>query len=162
MAPSIVTIGVYGFRETAFFDALQGAEVDTFCDIRARRGIRGSDYTFANSTRLQDRLRHLQIQYLHLPFFAPSPEVRESQRRDDADNGVAKRTRTELGAAFVRAYEQTYLTDGSREQFLAVLPPHARVIALCCVERLPEACHRSLVATHLARVLGAKVEHLLP
>jgi hypothetical protein len=33
-----VTLGVYGFTAEAFFQALQRAGVDTFCDIRWRRG----------------------------------------------------------------------------------------------------------------------------
>lgn len=64
MALKIVTIGAYGFLEEAFFGALQAAGVDTFCDIRARRGIRGSLYTFANSTVLQRRLGELGIRYI--------------------------------------------------------------------------------------------------
>lgn len=43
MKPTIVTIGVYGFDEQSFFQALQDAQIDTLCDIRARRGVRGSD-----------------------------------------------------------------------------------------------------------------------
>ena len=49
MKIKIVTIGVYGFDESGFFDALCQAEVDTFCDIRSRRGLRGATYAFANS-----------------------------------------------------------------------------------------------------------------
>jgi uncharacterized protein (DUF488 family) len=162
LIPNIVTIGVYGFRESTFFDALQTANVDTFCDIRARRGLRGLDYAFANSVRLQDRLRCLQIRYLHLTDFAPSPEVRKKQRDDDARTGVAKRVRTELGSAFIHAYENDSLPDNASKRFIDALPSDARVVALCCVERLPEACHRSLVATRLEHDLGARVKHLLP
>jgi len=32
----IVTIGVYGYAEEDFFQALQAAKVDVFCDIRQR------------------------------------------------------------------------------------------------------------------------------
>ena len=39
--PIIVTIGVYGFTEVDFFHALRQAGVDTFVDIRGRRGVRG-------------------------------------------------------------------------------------------------------------------------
>jgi len=66
MATTIVTIGVYGFDEQSFFGALQDAKIDTFCDIRLRRGMRGSLYAFANSEYLQRRLRKLEIRYLHL------------------------------------------------------------------------------------------------
>jgi hypothetical protein len=42
MAPRIVTIGVYGWVEEDFFRALVDVRVDLFCDLRARRGVRGS------------------------------------------------------------------------------------------------------------------------
>jgi len=35
--------------------------VDTFCDIRARRGVRGSEYAFANHQRLAARLAERNI-----------------------------------------------------------------------------------------------------
>lgn len=61
MKPKIVTIGVYGFNEADFFQAVQDAGIDTFCDIRMRRSMRGSQYAFANSTYLQQRLYDLGI-----------------------------------------------------------------------------------------------------
>ncbi len=48
--PRIVTLGVYGRSEAEFFATLQHAQVDLFCDIRRRRGVRGRDYAFANSS----------------------------------------------------------------------------------------------------------------
>ena len=75
MKPKIVTIGVYGFDEAGFFRALQEARVDTFCDIRDRRGVRGSTYAFVNSQRLQTRLTNLGICYLHRKDLAPSKAV---------------------------------------------------------------------------------------
>ena len=44
MWPRIVTVGVYGFNEATFFAALRATGVDTFCDIRLRRGVRGREY----------------------------------------------------------------------------------------------------------------------
>ncbi len=55
--PKIVTIGVYGFDRESFFQALLDAKVDTFCDIRLNRGLRGSTYAFVNSKSLQRRLQ---------------------------------------------------------------------------------------------------------
>jgi hypothetical protein len=40
--------------------------------------------------------------------------------------------------------------------------PSAGAAALFCVERDPEACHRSLVAERLAADHGASVTHLRP
>ncbi len=81
MKPKIVTIGVYGFDQESFFQALLDAKVDTFCDIRMRRGMRGSKYAFVNSSSLQKRLGELDIQYLHLKDLAPDHEIRAKTRR---------------------------------------------------------------------------------
>jgi hypothetical protein len=83
MQPKIVTIGVYGFDEDSFFEALCKAKVDTFCDIRSRRGVRGSTYAFANSLRLQTRLAELGIRYLYRKDLAPTQAVRDRQAAAD-------------------------------------------------------------------------------
>jgi hypothetical protein len=57
----IVTIGVYGFNEETFFDALQAAGVQVFCDIRWRRGVHGAEYAFVNHKRLVTHLESLGI-----------------------------------------------------------------------------------------------------
>jgi len=59
--PAIYTIGVYS--ENEFFQKLIDNEIDSFCDIRRGRAVRGSQYAFANSQRLQEKLRGLSIKY---------------------------------------------------------------------------------------------------
>jgi uncharacterized protein (DUF488 family) len=158
----LVTIGVYGSDEASFFAALQQAGVDTFVDVRARRGVRGAAYTFANSQRLQARLAELGIRYLHRPDLAPSPEARGQQHAADKASKTARRRRTVLDPAFAAAYRQERLAGFDSRQFVAGLGPEARVVALFCVEREPVACHRSLLAERLARDLCIAARHLLP
>jgi uncharacterized protein (DUF488 family) len=160
--PTLVTIGVYGSDEASFFSALQQAGVDTFVDVRARRGVRGAAYAFANSQRLQARLAELGIRYLHRPDLAPSRSVRSQQFAADKASRTAKRQRTVLDPVFAAAYRQERLAGFDSQQFVAGLGPEARVVALFCVEREPAACHRSLLATRLQRDLGVAVRHLLP
>ena len=83
MKPKIVTIGVYGFDKDSFFEALCKAQVDTFCDIRSRRGVRGSTCAFANSLRLQTHLAELGIRYLYRKDLAPTQVVRDRQAAAD-------------------------------------------------------------------------------
>ena len=97
MAPKIITIGVYGFTEATFFEALQVHRVDHFCDIRQRRGLRGRDYAFANSLQLQQRLEELGIAYVHFKNLAPPLEVRRRQQTVDQAGGVKKRARSLCG-----------------------------------------------------------------
>ncbi len=158
----IITIGVYGFTEDAYFEALQTAGVQVFCDIRWRRGLRGASYAFANHKRLQARLESLGIDYIHRRDLAPTPEIRQRQKDADKTEKVAKRKRSTLGPDFIAAYREEILADFDPQAFLDDLPEDTSVVALFCVEREPAACHRSLVAERLRRVDGVEVKHLLP
>lgn len=160
--PEFVTIGVYGWDPEAFFRALQEAGVDMLCDIRRRRGVRGSEYAFANSQRLQARLAQLGIAYVHRVDLAPSSAAREVQRVADNAHGIARRQRQALSPAFVDAYRKECLAGFDSWQFVADLGQSACVVALFCVERDAAACHRSLLAEQLARDLGVQVTHLAP
>lgn len=160
--PAFITIGAYGWDAERFFAALTAAGVDTFCDLRARRGVRGRDYAFANSQRLQARLAELGIRYVHRPDLAPGAATRAAQFAADKAEHTAKRQRSVLSQAFVDAYGRQRLDGFDSRAFLTDLGPEARVIALFCVERTPEACHRGLLAERLARDLDINVHHLLP
>jgi uncharacterized protein (DUF488 family) len=159
----IITIGVYGFSAESFFQKLRQAGVDTFCDIRWRRGVRGREYAFANSGRLQKRLAELGIRYLHFRELAPSPELRKRQTAADKAAGIEKRKRTALGEAFIAGYHEAMAGFDSR-MFLESLGPETKIAALFCVERDPAACHRSLLAARLRLDLGAEIQvtHLAP
>lgn len=162
MKPGIVTIGVYGFDEQGFFQALLDAKVDTFCDIRMRRGMRGSTYAFVNSTYLQKHLGELGIRYLHVKELAPDQRMREKQQQEDKKLGIAKRTRKELGRTFIHAYEHDCLAHFDSSEFIERVGQDAKVIGLFCVEREPEACHRLLVSKRLEQGLGLQVIHIKP
>jgi uncharacterized protein (DUF488 family) len=159
-----ITIGVYGFSEAAFFRALQQAGVDTFCDIRWRRGVRGAEYAFANRARLQKRLTELGIRYLHFRDLAPTPALRQRQAEADKAEGTTKRKRSVLGEVFITGYRQERLFTFDSGRFVEQLGSEARTVALFCVENEPAACHRSLLAERLQQDLGAQCEviHLMP
>ncbi len=160
--PELITIGAYGWDAERFFAALAAAGADTFCDLRARRGVRGSEYAFANSQRLQARLAELGIRYLHRPDLAPDAETRAAQYAADKASHTAKRQRRALSPAFVDAYCRGRLDGFDSAAFLADFGSDSRVITLFCVEREPDACHRGLLADRLARELDVTVRHLLP
>jgi uncharacterized protein (DUF488 family) len=162
MTPEFITIGAHGWGAERFFAALVAAGADTFCDLRARRGVRGREYAFANSQRLQVRLAELSIRYLHRPDLAPSEATRAEQYAADAETHTAKRQRTALSPAFVASYRRERLADFDSAGFMADLGAEARVVALFCVEREPAACHRSLLAERLAHNLSVKVTDLIP
>lgn len=162
MIEQVLTIGAYGFSEETFHQALHSAGVDLFIDIRARRGMRGSVFAFANATRLTAALDAAGIRYVHAKELAPTEAVRDAQRRADAAAGVTKRERTRLGEAFVSAYRRGCLARFDPRAFASSYIRDSRRPVLFCVEREPDACHRSLVAPELATALGVPVVNLGP
>ena len=122
--PTLKTIGVYGFDRESFLAALADARVDLLLDVRQRRGVRGSEYAWANA------------------------------------QGEGKRSRTVLAPAYVERYSEEVLDRVDLAPVVKWIGNSAP--ALLCVERDPEACHRSLVAERLSREFGFEVEHLRP
>ena len=162
MIERVLTIGAYGFDAATFVDALRSAGADVFIDIRARRGVRGAAYAFANAKRLQRALAEAGIRYVHVKDLAPSRAVRDAQYRADAELGIAKRERTSLGPAFVAAYENECLSGFDPGAFAETHVREACRPVLFCVEREPRACHRSLVAPRLAQAFAVPVIDLGP
>ena len=72
-------------------------------DVRQRRGVRGSEYAWANARRLQAALAEAGIGYSHLQELAPTTELRELQYREDDRRGEGKRSRTVLAPEYARA-----------------------------------------------------------
>ena len=101
----IYTIGVYNSSEQEFFNKLIENKIDTFCDIRQRRGVRGKKYAFVNSNYLQTRLKTLDIKYTHILELAPTDKIRDEQKKEDARLGIQKRNRNVLGIVFAREYK---------------------------------------------------------
>jgi uncharacterized protein (DUF488 family) len=155
------TIGVYGFTAQMFLDRLFEANVGLLVDVRQRRGVRGREYAWANSARLQSALAEADIEYRHHKELAPTTELRQLQYREDDRQGVGKRSRAQLAGEYRRRYVAEVLDRADLDAVVAELPAE-RAAALMCVERDPEACHRSLIAERLAAEYGVQVIHLRP
>jgi len=158
--PTLRTIGVYGFDRETFIAALSGAGVELLLDVRQRRGVRGSQYAWANAQRLQEALGEAGIRYTHLKELAPTTEMRQLQYREDERKGEGKRSRSVLAPAYVERYTEEVLGQVDLGPIVKFIGKSQ--VALLCVERDPEACHRSLVAERLQREFGFEVEHLRP
>ena len=131
---TLATIGVYGFDADTFMRALEDADVRVLLDVRQRRGVRGSEYAWANAGRLQSALEAAGIGYVHLKELAP---------------------------AYVERYTRDILDPVGVEPVINAFPP-AGAAALFCVERDPAACHRSLIAARVADGHRVPVSHLRP
>jgi uncharacterized protein (DUF488 family) len=130
-------------------------------DVRQRRGVRGPQYAWANYKRLQAALAEAGIEYRHHPELAPTTELRRLQYREDDRLGEGKRSRTELAPEYRRRYLSEILEQADLSELVAQLPDDGAGVLLC-VERDPEACHRSLIAEQIAAEHGVPVTHLRP
>jgi uncharacterized protein (DUF488 family) len=157
----VVTIGVYGWELDRFLDALAAADVRLLIDVRQRRGVRGPEYAWANATRLQAALAGTGVDYRHHKDLAPTTELRHVQYAEDARQGVGKRSRVELADEYRTRYTREILDFAPLEQIMSELPAEGAA-ALFCVERDPEACHRSIVAERMATEHGVSVDHIRP
>jgi uncharacterized protein (DUF488 family) len=158
---TVATIGVYGFTAQMFLARLREADVGVLVDVRQRRGVRGSEYAWANSMRLQATLAEADIEYRHRKELAPTTELRQLQYREDDRQGVGKRSRTQLAREYRERYIAEILDRADLDAVVAELPT-GRATALMCVERDPEACHRSLISERLAAQYGLEELHLRP
>jgi uncharacterized protein (DUF488 family) len=158
---TVATIGVYGFTAETFVARLRAAQVGLLLDVRQRRGVRGPEYAWANSARLQAALAEADIGYRHHKQLAPTTELRQLQYREDDRQGIGKRSRTQLAPEYRERYVAEILEGADLDAVAAELPTD-RAAALMCVERDPEACHRSLIAERLAAEYGVEVIHLRP
>jgi uncharacterized protein (DUF488 family) len=159
--PEVATIGVYGWDRDSFLAALRAARIQAVLDIRQRRGVRGPEYAWANSQRLQKALAEAGIAYKHHKELAPTTELRQLQYREDDRLGVGKRSRLELAPEYVRRYREEILDQVDLTPIAESLPEDGAA-ALLCVELDPEACHRSLVAERLEERHGVTISHLRP
>jgi hypothetical protein len=112
------TIGVFNATEQEYFRKLTENNIDTFCDIRRRRGVRGAQYAFVNSNRLQSKLKELDIKYSHIIDLAPTSEIRDLQKEADAQNGELKWDRGKLGKVFTIAYKDSVLGKFDVDAFI--------------------------------------------
>lgn len=157
----IYTIGVYNSTEESYFRKLIDNNIDLFCDIRQRRGVRGSQYKYVNSNYLQQKLQDLNIEYRYIKELAPTNEIRQKQKDADKANGETKKQRKILGQVFKDEYIKDILNPYNIENLAQELRNSgARNIVFFCVEENACACHRSLVAEKLANILNTNVINL--
>jgi uncharacterized protein (DUF488 family) len=157
----VATIGVYGFTGASFFQRLAQADVRLLFDIRQRRGVRGPDYAWANSRRLQAALTEARIAYEHHLELAPTTELRHLLYADDERQGIGRRSRRVLAPEYTRRYTSEILDHADLTPIVSALPSNGTAV-LFCVERDAEACHRSLISQRLAGQHGVAIDHLGP
>ena len=161
MVKRAVTIGVYQWDLAAFLQAVAAADVRLLLDVRQRRGVRGSQYAWANAVRLQTALAAVAVRYRHHPELVPTTELRHLQYAEDARLGVGKRSRVKLAPAYRERYTREILDRVDLAAIVTELPREGAG-AIFCVEANPEACHRSIIAERLAAENDVVVRQIRP
>ena len=151
--PRAATIGVYGWTAERFMEALREADVRQLLDVRQRRGVRGPGIRVGQLPSAPSGDGRRGIDYRHHPELAPTTELRHLQYAEDDRLGVGKRSRTALAPEYVERYTREILDRVDLGPIVAEMPRAGRA-ALFCVERDPEACHRSLIAARLTEQHG--------
>jgi len=161
MKTEIYTSGVYGSTADRFFEKLTANKIDTLVDIRRRRAVRGSQYAFANSNRLQAKLKELGINYIHVEALSPTMEIIGIQKKFDKEIGTSQTRREHLSDKFITEYKKTILEKYDFSNLLTQLKElGSKKTVLLCVEANPDACHRSIIADKLKKSFGFKVKHI--
>lgn len=155
------TIGVYGTSQSDFFTKLINTKIDLFCDIRQRRGVRGREYSYVNSTKLQKKLTELNIHYLHIKELAPTKEIREKQKQHDHNIGILKKDRNILGDKFIFEYNQNIINNFDFNNLTNYIKENNFFnVVFFCVEEKAKACHRSLVASQIEILYETQIRDL--
>ncbi len=133
----LFTIGYEGISFDAYLSRLVANNIKLLCDVR--RNPLSRKYGFSKST-LRDAVESLGIRYMHIPELGISSEKRRTLE-----------TRADYEKLF-RDYECTTIANGGDKisEVAALLRLHRR-IALTCFEADVCMCHRSRIATALAR-----------
>lgn len=118
---TIIACSVYGFTAETFEQAIVKAKPDVFVDIRRRRSVRGHDYSFANSQRLQDMLATNNIPYVHRLELASPEATMKSEGEIDKKAGIARHDRDHLSDGFVADYDEAVLNDFDTAEFIESL-----------------------------------------
>ena len=139
----IYTVGYEGRTIDQLTAVLRGLGVEVLVDARYRAHSRKPGFS---KTRLAEALSNSGIDYQHRRDLGTPPELMR-QRRD-------------TGHYEIEAYAN-YLDENLEAVARAAEAVTGQVIAILCYERDPELCHRTVVADRLARLIGARIEHLM-
>lgn len=143
--PTICTIGYERATPDGLLAALMQHQVQCLIDVRAIPNARGKP--IFSKTKLAAWLGEHGIAYRHIRALGTPADGRAAAREGDH-------------AALRRIYDR-HLEGTEAQAALAELVEMARTSRTCllCLERAPEACHRSLLTEILEAEHGFRVLH---
>lgn len=143
VAGRIYSVGYEGMTVEGFIERLSGARVSVVVDVRLNPSSRKPGFS---RSRLAERLAESGIDYVHEKDLGNPPDNRESFRSGDGEAG--------------RARMRSILLNGSGAALHRVVALAAQErIAVLCVEREHDRCHRGVV-TEMAVEQNPNIEVL--
>jgi uncharacterized protein (DUF488 family) len=143
----IFTIGFTKKSAETFFTRLREAGVTRLVDVRLNNVSQLAGFTKKDDLRYFAKAI-LNIDYVHVPELAPTPEILDAFKKQKRDWRLYERQF--LGLMKERNIEDT------------VRPPLPSGSCLLCSEETPEHCHRRLVAEYLQPHWGIVEIHHIP
>ena len=142
----IYTIGYQGLTIEEFLNILTENDVNVLCDLRHSTSSRWKpDFS---KKRLADRLAQLEIKYIHIPQLG----IESARRKNVSSDEDLAKLFEEYSAELPRHKQEL--------QELKTLHNQHHKIALTCLERDPQQCHRTYVSDYLNATHGIEIRHL--
>ena len=146
-APRLLTIGYQGASLRAFIDCLRAAGVHTLVDVRHTPFSRRPEF---RQGALRRALGDAGIAYDHKKPLGNIPEARDAAAAGDR-------------ATYRRLFQDHLGTPAARMALQDVLRLAGDgPVCLMCLERLPEDCHRLMVADALLGLANLELANLRP
>ncbi|MDT8389820.1 MAG: DUF488 family protein [Lentisphaeria bacterium] len=133
--PAVYTVGYEGVQIDDFLDRLLRVGIKQLIDVRKNPVARR--YGFHRST-LAALCHHIGVDYLHLPVFGITSEMRQNLDSDAAYDSLFRKYRQDVLPPLIAEIQELALSMTEKPS------------ALMCAEENPRHCHR----THLAAVVA--------
>lgn len=143
--PAVHTLGYEGLMVDGFLDKLVGAGIQCLVDVRHNPVSRRYGFHKNTLVRLS---QYLGIEYVHFPELGVPAESRTCLQNLSDYQELFKRYRRYVLPRQTATIEKTAKILTSRPSVLV------------CMEANPEYCHRSHLATALAKRTGLPIKHL--
>lgn len=142
----LLTIGYEGREIDEFVDCLKQFNISRLVDVREIPLSRKNGFS---KSALSERLENENIQYIHIKALG-SPSSIRNKLKSDWDYKYFFKEYSKYLSENIEIIEELYenILDG--------------ISCIMCVERLPEQCHRSLIADRIKEYDGnrIKIKHI--
>jgi len=139
----IYSVGYEGLEVQSLVETLRSARVTLLVDVRLNAVSRKAGWS---KKSLQAALETAGIEYRHEPALGNPPENRDSFRHGDGEDG--------------RRRMREILTNGSGSALMQLVEDaRGRRVAVLCVERGAQRCHRQVI-TDMAQEIEPAIEVL--